>query len=95
MVRGSGRDAGSAGCARQGLGHRPFDVAMLDMNLDGDRPFAIADALTARGVPFLFATGYDGRDLKGGYGDRPVLNKPFQAHELRKALAGLLSPPAG
>jgi hypothetical protein len=34
-----------------------FDAAMLDVNLNGDKSFPIADALVARGVPFLFATG--------------------------------------
>lgn len=70
---------------------QPFEVAMLDMNLNGDRPFAIADALAARGVPFMFATGYSGHDLSAGYGDRPLLKKPFHAHELRKIMTGLLS----
>ena len=59
-----------------------FDVAMLDVNLAGDRSFAVADLLAARGIPFLFATGYglDGIDEK--YRDRPVLQKPFRAREL-------------
>lgn len=69
---------------------QPFDVAMLDMNLGGTTSLPVADALAARSVPFLFATGYDGQSLTDGHRTRPVLRKPFQAHELRQVLAGLL-----
>src|SRR5688572_9469506 len=42
------------------IGANHFDVAMLDMNLNGDRTHAVAAALAAKGVPFVFATGYAG-----------------------------------
>jgi len=67
-----------------------FDVAMLDMNLGGDRSYPVADALAARGVPFAFATGYGGHTLDG-YGERSMLKKPFQFDELVETLTGLLS----
>lgn len=54
-----------------------FDVAMLDLNLNGQMSFPIADKLAERGVPFLFSTGYSSDFLKEGYGDRPVLRKPY------------------
>jgi CheY-like chemotaxis protein len=54
-----------------------FDAAMLDMNLSGSKSHAIADALAARGVPFIFSTGYSAHDMREGYRDRPVLMKPF------------------
>lgn len=68
-----------------------FDVAMLDMNLNGDKTHAIANALAARGVPFLFATGYDAHDMRDGYRDQPVLRKPFQDQELLSILTDLLA----
>nr|WMC98649.1 hypothetical protein RAR13_08140 [Aminobacter aminovorans] len=34
-----------------------FDAAMVDMNLNGDNTYVVADALAARGVPFVFSTG--------------------------------------
>jgi len=70
-----------------------FDVAMLDVNLNGDRTYAVAQALAHRGVPFVFATGYAGR-LRKGYEHRPVLSKPYRPHQLAATLAGLL-PPGG
>ena len=36
-----------------------LDAAVLDVNLGGERVYPVADALAARGVPFVFATGYD------------------------------------
>src|SRR6201995_5739888 len=35
-----------------------FDLAILDVNLDGRMSFPIADVLNDRGVPYLFVTGY-------------------------------------
>ncbi len=68
-----------------------FDVAMLDMNLNGSKTFAVADALAKHGVPFVFSTGYSGGDMRTGYDDRPVLKKPFREVELAGILAHLLS----
>lgn len=68
-----------------------FDAGMLDMNLNGNNSFAVADALAARGVPFVFSTGYSGHDMRDGYRDRPVLKKPFMDKELAEILTRLLS----
>lgn len=68
-----------------------FDVAVLDVNLAGDRSFPVADLLIERGIPFLFATGYGLGGIEEKYRDRPVLQKPFRAAELAamvEALAG-------
>lgn len=68
-----------------------FDVAMLDMNLNGNKTYSVADALVARGVPFVFSTGYSSHGIKDGYRDRAVLKKPFRSAELADALTRLLS----
>lgn len=67
-----------------------FDLALLDMNLNGDTTYAVADALAMDGVPFVFSTGYSGRGMRDGYRDRPVLKKPFMEKELAEILARLL-----
>jgi CheY-like chemotaxis protein len=69
-----------------------FDAAMLDMNLNGSKSDDVADALAARGVPFVFSTGYSALDVRGGYRDRPVLKKPFPYNELVETLTRLLPP---
>ncbi len=73
--------------AREGA----FDAAMLDVNLAGDRSFPVADLLTERGIPFLFATGYGLGGIDEKYHDRPVLQKPFRAADLAGALEALVA----
>ncbi len=67
-----------------------FDVAMVDVNLNGHKSYAVADALAARGVPFFFSTGYSEHGLRDGYRNQPVLNKPFQREKLVEMLTSLL-----
>jgi CheY-like chemotaxis protein len=70
---------------------RAFDVAMLDVNLNGEKSYPVADALVARDIPFFFATGYSDRVTREGYPERPVLRKPFKFEELVEMLARLVS----
>lgn len=69
-----------------------FDVAMLDLNLNGDRSYLVADELAARGVPFLFATGYSSQSVIDGFGDNPVLRKPYRFEDLVSTLERLIYP---
>jgi CheY-like chemotaxis protein len=69
-----------------------IDVAVLDVNLDGQTSYPVADALAARGVPFVFSTGYDKDRLLEGYRTFPVLQKPYHQSELGDTLAKLLTP---
>jgi len=70
-----------------------FDVALLDMNLDGNDSHPVAEALSARGVPFVYSTGNTGQNLRDGYSDRPVLKKPYRYEELAAILASLRPAP--
>ncbi len=65
---------------------------MLDVNLNGEMSYPIAAALAARGVPFVFVTGYDKGRILDGYRVFPVLQKPFHRSELSDILAKLLTP---
>jgi CheY-like chemotaxis protein len=67
-----------------------FDLAILDVNLDGQPISPVADALVARGTPFVFATGYGERGLPEPYRDRPMLKKPFQIEGLKQMLESAL-----
>ena len=79
------------------LGHR-FSFLMahgadpkgLDMNLNGNKSHNVADALAARGVPFVFSTGYSTLDMRDDYRNRPVLKKPFPYEELVEVFKQLL-----
>ena len=61
-----------------------FDLAILDGNLNGQPVSPVADALVARGTPFVFATGYG--ELPEPYRERPTLKKPFQIDGLKQML---------
>ena len=63
-----------------------LDLALLDVNLAGEPVTAVAEALAARAVPFVFCTGYLADDLPSRYPAAPTLMKPFQAADLRSAL---------
>ena len=65
------------------------DAVVLDVNLNGEKSYPVADALAARGVPFVFSTGYNKNDLHSGYLGFPMLQKPFERSQLGDALAKL------
>jgi CheY-like chemotaxis protein len=66
-----------------------FDLAILDINLNGDSVYPVADVLMERGVPFAFSTGYGERGLPDAYRDRPTLQKPFQLENLEHVLTAM------
>ena len=63
-----------------------FDAAILDVNLGGEPIFPVAEALAARGAPFVFATGYGAGGLPETWRSRPTLQKPFSHEDVGKAL---------
>lgn len=62
------------------------DLAILDVNLDGEEAYAVAERLAARDIPFVFATGYGRHGLRGGFENRPTLQKPFRLEDLRRVI---------
>lgn len=54
-----------------------LDAAVLDINLEGDASFPIADVLAKDGVPFVFLTGYDAWSLPDAYAGTTTLAKPY------------------
>ncbi|CAN5529037.1 response regulator [soil metagenome] len=72
-----------------------LDAATVDVNLNGELSYPVADALRARSIPFLFSTGYDRSRLHEGYQALPMLQKPYHHLELEKALIEMLKPGVG
>lgn len=70
-------------------GERPA-AAILDVNLDGESVYAVADALSALAVPLVFCTGGDKTSLPAAYRAWPVLQKPCSVEALLDCLAGQL-----
>jgi CheY-like chemotaxis protein len=63
-----------------------IDGALLDINLRGLLAYSVADELIARGVPFVFTTGYSPPIIPAAYRHVPVLQKPFDPEEIFTAL---------
>jgi CheY-like chemotaxis protein len=68
-----------------------FDLAILDINLNGEPIVPVADTIVARGRPFIFATGYGEDELPEAYRGRPTLKKPFQIDGLSRLLESVLA----
>jgi len=65
---------------------------MLDVNLNGERSYPVADALARQGIPFVFSTGYGDHGDHPEFADRPLLRKPYVRSALVAALAALVTP---
>lgn len=83
------------------MGDGGITAAVLDVQLGDGKVLRVADALRARGVPFLFATGYDGHPALDSHRGVPVLCKPYNPEDLirvvgelchARASAGLAGP---
>ncbi|MGE7369436.1 HWE histidine kinase domain-containing protein [Neorhizobium sp. NPDC001467] len=62
------------------------DVAILDVNLGAETSLPIAEELSRRNVPFVFATGYSDRSIIPASFDVPVVRKPYEAAALISAV---------
>lgn len=67
--------------------HEAIDLAILDVNINGREVYPVAAALGARGIPFVFATGYGKAGLRAPYRDCLTLQKPYREDDLRAAVA--------
>jgi DNA-binding response OmpR family regulator len=72
------------------LAETPIDGAIVDVSLGRQSGYPLADVLTARGVPFLFATGYGQEGIEPAWRGRPTLSKPFEFETFRRAVEVML-----
>jgi DNA-binding response OmpR family regulator len=66
-----------------------FDAAILDVHLQGESCWPIADALADRGIPFLLATGGHTEPPPSRHARVPVLSKPFTLAGVERALQSI------
>ena len=59
-----------------------IDAAILDVNLGGESVYPVAEMLSARGIPFVFMTGYGSASIDPRFANVPVLQKPIDAKAL-------------
>jgi len=64
-----------------------FDVAILDVNLRDGACWPVADALKARGVPFVLASGGHVEPPPAAHADALQLAKPFTLDGIQSVLA--------
>jgi DNA-binding response OmpR family regulator len=68
-----------------------LDAAILDVSLDGDKVFPVAEELQRRGISFLFATGYEEQILPAKWHGVPRIAKPFRREKLEKLIRSVFS----
>jgi DNA-binding response OmpR family regulator len=68
-----------------------IDAAILDVNLNGQDTFPLAQLLSERDIPFVFATGYGTNGVSEHFRHTPALQKPFQSSDLARALRTVLA----
>jgi CheY-like chemotaxis protein len=67
-----------------------FDLAILDVNVNGKLISPVAEAVASRNLPFVFATGYGAEGVPEAYRDHPALQKPFRLETLQQAIEAAL-----
>ncbi|MGN6312401.1 MAG: response regulator [Rhodanobacteraceae bacterium] len=70
---------------------QPFDVALLDISLNGELSYPVAEAMLDRNQKFVFVTGHVMETLPAPFQGTPVLHKPFGLRELQNVLRMALS----
>jgi len=89
--------AGNVAKALDLVATKSFDLATLDVNLNGQQSYPIATALSKCGIPFAFSTGYGANGLMEAHQRCPVLNKPYTKPQFIEVIAALIEagrPPA-
>jgi CheY-like chemotaxis protein len=90
------RDAGAAVVGPAATVKRALDLiadigcrlnfAILDVNLGNELVYPLADRLAARGIPFVFTTGYDQGSIPSAYANVPRYEKPIDRRQLMSCL---------
>jgi DNA-binding NarL/FixJ family response regulator len=73
--------------------HSPH-IAILDVNLNGEMVFPVADLLIARGVPIIFVTGYMPEKIFPPHLlQLPTLQKPYDPDEFLRVVGDVIGHP--
>ena len=83
--------AGSVQTAEPLANTSAFDLGVFDINIGGFNICPIAEIVAARGLPFVFVSGYGPRGLPVSFKDKPVLRKPFLISEFATLINSALS----
>ncbi len=81
--------------ARALIEEEPLDAALMDVNIRGEKVFALCDILQRKGVPFVITSGYGDWQVPDQLIDCPQLPKPYTFDQMRDALGALFDQPGG
>jgi len=70
--------------------HLAIDAAVIDINLRSETVFPLARLLRARGIPFVFATGYDRAAVDAEFQDIHLWEKPLDLTAMARDLTDLI-----
>jgi two-component SAPR family response regulator len=77
--------------ARELIGRTRIDSGLLDINLNGEMVFPLAEQLEQLKVPFVFITGYGSISFPERFRDCPSVAKPFTSDRLLRVLTTTIS----
>lgn len=80
----------SNAAALSAMVHYIVDAAVLDVNVQNEWVFPVADALDAVGIPFLFLTAYSHDSIPAQHRERPFIQKPHHPEGLIEAVMELM-----
>lgn len=83
--------------AEKAIGESKFDLALLDVNLNGRKSFPLAEMLAKTNTPVVFGTGYNlmARQMDGFKAGGVCVTKPYSAMSLKKGLVTVLEQKSG
>jgi DNA-binding response OmpR family regulator len=63
-----------------------YELAVVDLHLNGESAFPILDTLILRGIPYILATHTSRADIPATYSLAPFICKPYSVEQLQKAI---------
>ncbi len=85
---------GTVASALEAARAEAFDFALLDVNLQGDKVYPVAELLTERHIPFVFLSGYGDGAIPPGRPAWKVCAKPFRVNDLAALLSATMATQA-
>jgi CheY-like chemotaxis protein len=72
------------------IGENHIDVALLDIQLNGETSLAIAEELQSRDIPFACLSGFGPNDVPSAFANFKFVRKPADQAAILKAMAELV-----
>jgi DNA-binding NtrC family response regulator len=76
--------------AKRAAALEEIDIALLDINMNGQMAYPVADEFLSRGIPFIFMSGYGTSALPEAYRNTPRIPKPYDPGMLMKEIRRLI-----